>query len=45
MKIVKNLKLITVFGVWGEGLFIFREFGSTAYYYREAGGKHILLGI
>ena len=36
-----------VLGIWGEGLFIFREqLGSTAYYFRGAGGdKYILLGI
>ena len=26
-----------VLGIWGEGLFIFRELGSTAYYFRGAG--------
>ena len=26
-----------VFGIWGEGLFIFRELGSTANYFRGAG--------
>ena len=25
-----------VLGIWGEGLFIFRELGSTAYYFRGA---------
>ena len=26
-----------VLGIWGEGLFIFRELGSTANYFRGAG--------
>ena len=26
-----------VWGIWGERLFIFRELGSTAYYFRGAG--------
>ena len=26
-----------VLGIWGEGLFIFREMGSTANYFRGAG--------
>ena len=26
-----------VLGIWGEGLFIFRELGSTAYYFQGAG--------
>ena len=26
-----------VLGIWGEGLFIFRELGSTAIYFRGAG--------
>ena len=34
-----------VLGIWGEGLFIFRELGSTAYFLGELGSKHILLGI
>ena len=29
----------------GEGLFIFRELGSTANNLGELGSKHILLGI
>ena len=28
---------IGVLGIWGEGLFIFRELGSTANYFRGAG--------
>ena len=29
--------LLGVLGIWGEGLFIFRELGSTANYFRGAG--------
>ena len=34
-----------VWGIWGELLFIFRELGSTGYYFRNLGGKLIILGI
>ena len=36
-----------VLGSWGEGLFIFRELGSTANYFKGSWGanKHIHLGI
>ena len=32
------------FGIWGEGLLIFRELGSTAYYFRGAGEQAHTLG-
>ena len=33
-----------VLGIWGEGLFIFRELGSTANYFRLAGEQAHTLG-
>ena len=33
-----------VLGIWGEGLFIFRELGSTANYFRGAGEQAHTLG-
>ena len=33
-----------VLGIWGEGLFIFRELGSTANYFRGAGEQAHILG-
>ena len=33
-----------VLGIWGEGLFIFRELGSTAYYFRGAGEQAYTFG-
>ena len=33
-----------VFGIWGEGLFIFRELGSTANYFRGAGEQAYTFG-
>ena len=34
-----------VFGIWGEGIFIFRELGALLFILGELGSKHILLGI
>ena len=34
-----------VLGIWGEWLFIFRELGSTGYYFQAFGSKFIVLGI
>ena len=34
-----------VLGIWGEGLIIFRELGSTGNYFRELGSKLMVLGI
>ena len=34
-----------VLGIWGEGIFIFRELGSTGNYFRELGSKLMVLGI
>ena len=33
-----------VLGIWGEGLFIFRELGSTANYFRGAGEQAHIIG-
>ena len=33
-----------VLGIWGEGLFIFRELGSTANYFRGAGEQAYTFG-
>ena len=33
-----------VLGIWGEGLFIFRELGSTANYFRGAGEQAHIFG-
>ena len=33
-----------VLGIWGEGLFIFRELGSTANYFRGAGEQENTFG-
>ena len=33
-----------VLGIWGEGLFIFRELGSTANYLRGAGEQAYTFG-
>ena len=33
-----------VLGIWGEGLFIFRELGSTANYLRGAGEQAHIFG-
>ena len=33
-----------VLGIWGEGLFIFRELGSTANYFRGAGERAHIFG-
>ena len=33
-----------VFGVWGEGLFIFRELGSTANYFKGSGEQAYTFG-
>ena len=34
-----------VLRICGDGLFIFRELGSTGYYFRELGSKLMVLGI
>ena len=33
-----------VLGIWGEGLFIFRELGSTTNYFRGAGEQAHIFG-